>query len=101
MGGASERDSCGAIRRWSARVSAGSLRVWLRRLELDAGVEPAFRVTIAEETSVCAESRVKLRNEVLLAANAYFADRLDRPIELIRSIEEYGALRGRDDFAAT
>jgi transposase len=72
-----------AIRSIAAKLDVGpeSLRVWVRRAEVDAGVKPGVTSEEAAEIKRLRRENAELRraNEILKAASAFFAAELDRP----------------------
>jgi len=62
-------------------MSPETLRVWHRRLEVDAGVKPGVPSDAAEEIKRLKREVAELRkaNEILKAASVFFAKELDRP----------------------
>jgi transposase len=72
-----------AIRSIAAKLDVGpeSLRVWVRRAEVDAGVKPGVTSQEAAEIKRLKRENAELRraNEILKAASAFFAAELDRP----------------------
>jgi transposase len=62
-----------AVRSIAAKLDVGpeSLRQWVRRAEVDAGVKPGVTSEEAAE--------LKRANEILKAAASFFAAELDRP----------------------
>jgi len=72
-----------AIRSIAARLEVGpeSLRRWVRRAEVDAGVKPGATSEEAAEIERLKRENAELEraNEILKAAAGFFAAELDRP----------------------
>ncbi|NYI78074.1 transposase [Nocardioides panzhihuensis] len=62
-------------------MNSETLRVWLRRSEVDAGTRPGVSTDAAEEIKRLRRENAELRraNEILKSASVFFAKELDRP----------------------
>ena len=62
-------------------MSPETLRLWQRRFEVDAGVEPGLTTDAAAEIKRLQKEVSELRkaNEILRAASIFFAKELDHP----------------------
>ncbi|MFE6965662.1 transposase [Agromyces sp. NPDC057679] len=62
-------------------MSPETLRTWARRIEVDEGRAPGVSTDMLEENRRLKRENAELRkaNEVLTAANVFFAKELDRP----------------------
>ncbi|WP_156160818.1 IS3 family transposase [Demequina maris] len=77
-------------------MSPETLRVWHRRLEVDAGVKPGVPSDAAEEIRRLKRENAELRkaNEILKAASVFFCEGARPPLtDMIRFIDEH-----RDQF---
>src|SRR4051794_6684538 len=73
-----------AIRSVAAKLGIGSaetLRKWVRRAEVDAGIRPGVTTVESEQVKALKKENAELRraNEILKAASSFFAAELDRP----------------------
>ena len=61
--------------------TAETLRTWIRRSEVDAGLKPGISSQMAEENKALRKEIAELRraNEILKAAAIFFGAELDRP----------------------
>jgi len=61
--------------------TAETLRTWIRRSEIDAGLKPGISSQMAEENKALRTEIAELRraNEILKAAAIFFGAELDRP----------------------
>ena len=73
----------GTIRRVADQLDIGveSLRLWVRRAEIDDGVKPGLSSEDAERIRRLEQENRELRraNAILKSASAFFAAELDRP----------------------
>ena len=62
-------------------MNVETLRLWVHRAQVDAGVRPGTTSEDAEEIKRLKRENAELRraNEILKAASAFFAAELDRP----------------------
>ncbi len=62
-------------------MSPETLRLWQRRLEVDAGAKPGVTTEAAQRIKQLEKENAELRkaNEILKAASVFFAKELDRP----------------------
>ena len=62
-------------------MSPETLRIWVRRVEVDAGHRPGITTEDRERLRVLERENKELRraNEILKSASAFFAAELDRP----------------------
>ena len=61
--------------------SPETIRTWIRRQQVDAGMRPGLSTDTAEEIKRLRRENAELRraNEILKAASSFFAAELDRP----------------------
>ena len=64
-------------------MSPETLRIWIRRVEVDAGHRPGITTEDRERLRVLERENKELRraNEILKSASAFFAAELDRPLK--------------------
>ena len=64
-------------------MSPETLRIWVRRVEVDAGHRPGITTEERERLRVLERENKELRraNEILKSASAFFAAELDRPLK--------------------
>lgn len=62
-------------------VNSETLRVWMRRSEVDVGQRPGVTSEAAEEIKQLKRGNAELRraNEILKSASVFFAKEFDRP----------------------
>jgi transposase len=62
-------------------MNTETLRVWIHRVEVDAGTKPGVTTDAAEEIKRLRRENAELRraNEILKSASVFFAKELDRP----------------------
>jgi len=73
----------GTVKRVADQLGVGveTLRSWVKRAEIDAGVKPGVSSVEAERVRQLEQENRELRraNEILRRASAFFAAELDRP----------------------
>jgi transposase-like protein len=64
-------------------MTAETLRLWVRRVEVDTGHRPGLTTEERERMRVLERENKELRraNEILRSASAFFAAELDRPLK--------------------
>ena len=77
----SEYQTMTAVAQMLGIGSPETVRTWMRRHQVDAGVRPGVTSEAAEELKRLRRENAELRraNEILKAASAFFAAELDRP----------------------
>ena len=77
----SEYQTMTAVAQMLGIGSPGTVRTWMRRHQVNAGVRPGVTSEAAEELKRLRRENAELRraNEILKAASAFFAAELDRP----------------------